>query len=572
MLDESQVVDRRLTGKFPSRKYPNDDSYRRSLLSPMIEGLELGAYDCKVILCGTGLDVASAYDTARSSSVRGVQPGCFGIGTFYNAAGVANMLQWAGVTDRAPQYVLERFAGRPRDSASLAQWFLEKGEVSGAEAENVATQRRKAYNQMFGRLYEKRADPGSALVRTTGTLKDKAHKSVGAYARERALDFAFGGDGKILDEYLVNLMEIGVCSLKRQSGGGNVAVIAEPLVIEALSDFAGVEFEETIEAASLGNHFERYVVWHMETIAEFINAELERVKERGELGHGAASAVSSSSSSARSKRRRTDDEGGSSATAAAAGGADEGGSATAAAAGGAASLLASYFGPWRLGSREVDARRASKALDGDEGGLVKGIMARGSSQAVFPGTKMGPDVIFVLYAPAAEAAASSSSSSAAASSSSSSASSSSPRASKLVVLVQCRSGKHKSTPDALRTLQDLYAELRTAKSSGTIPRQLQPAAEAFGALFKDPDTLLARLVIKPKAASQGEFPRVDGGALELVIDKSNKEGFVLKSMKAGFENIDRVRGGGEGGGGSRSRAAKKQDLMSEAAPQQGGGG
>jgi len=565
VLDESQIVDQRHVGKFPSRKFPTNSLYNRSLLSPMIEGLEKGAGEGKVILCGTGLNVVSAYDTARSTGARGVQPGCFGMSSFFNAGGVARMLQWAGVTDLAPSNVLERFAGRPRDSAILAQTFLENGEVSYALAEQVAKQRLNSYNHLFGRLYEKRADSGSARVRTRGTLEDNVHKSVGTYARERALDFVFGGDGTISDEYLVNLMEIGVCSLKHQSSGQNVAVIAEPLCVEALSDFAGVEFERSIEAASLGDGFERYVVWHLDTIVEFINAELERAKERSEAGLGATAVPSLSSSSARSKRSRRSDV-------------EEGGGATAAAAVAAASPLASYIRPWRLGPQEADARRAQKMLDGKEVELVKMIMTRGSSLAIFPGTKMGPDVIFVLHSdtPADGAAASSSSSAAASSSSSSAAAASSSSSSwqsaaKLIVLVQCRSGNHKTTPDALRTLQFLYAEGRSSSSSGTIPKDFVAVEKEFRALFKNPDTLLALLVIKPQAASQGTFPRVADGALELVLDASKKDGLELKMMKEGFENIHRVRTGarqrkdkdepqadGDGGGDSRAPAAKRR--------------
>jgi len=99
---------------------------------------------------------------------------------------------------------------------------------------------------------------------------------------------------------------------------------------------------------------------------------------------------------------------------------------------------------WRIGRKEANARLVVRARDGEEPTLVSDIKNRGSSLAVFPGEKMGPDVIFVLEseAPAAAGAATSSSLPATAASSST--------ASKLIVVVQ-------SMPDALRTLPYLYA-------------------------------------------------------------------------------------------------------------------
>jgi len=49
----------------------------------------------------------------------------------------------------------------------------------------------------------------------------------------------------------------------------------------------------------------------------------------------------------------------------------------------------------------------------------------------------------------------------------------------------------------------LYAEGRTANSAGMVPGAFATAAQGFRALVTSPNTLLARLVIKPEFGSAG---------------------------------------------------------------------
>jgi hypothetical protein len=454
-LDEAQVADKYLPNTFPSLQDPN---IKRSALSCLLRVVSTD-FHSHIVLSGTGLNVESAFTTLASSlAVEGLGVRLVGVTSFLNSNGVGAALFARGVTTLPDEHILRRFAGRPRFAMRLAAGLL-LGIDPNVTAEEIIQGRTTpagaavvGLHKMLARLQRRPASDVSS--------EQTSSKTVYSELRAAALTWVLKGLSGISQGGEVAL-EAGVCALdvSKSDGKANLFVIKEALVVQAFTDLADAEFKQLSResAAQIGVMFEDYLAWNAPALCSILAPE-HASRLNGALG-------------------------------------------------------AEFAGPWTPIQPGGDERRGTLAADGAEPGLILDILdrkgARGTS-LVFPGTKMGADLVVVARRADGQS---------------------------LLLFVQAKACMVTSTRKAMQSLRFPYHVNRDTDPRLPAIVGLISAANALDDIMARDDVSVVFLVVKFPANSQRGYDRAkvatireagEGSkrrklrqVLELVVDQSN---------------------------------------------------
>jgi hypothetical protein len=170
-------------------------------------------------------------------------------------------------------------------------------------------------------------------------------------------------------------------------------------------------------------------------------------------------------------------------------------------------LLEAFQRDWEfLGSTSTRfAVRCNKA--GEEVTYLQKFLPQRQSVVIFPSETMGPDLIILLWKDATP----------------------------LIVLVQAKSEKRYSTPEAICVLEQLYETNRVA---GKVARNQHAAS--FDAVVKQNGGLIARIVVKPLEGAMGKSVVFADEEMLIVLHKNSWED-LIPVLKCGIENLGRFK-------------------------------
>ena len=130
-----------------------------------------------------------------------------------------------------------------------------------------------------------------------------------------------------------------------------------------------------------------------------------------------------------------------------------------------------FSGPWTVATPRADQVRGMACKDGDEPEAIRAILNNAAtgmgSSVVFPGTKMGADVVFAAKRADGR---------------------------KLLVFVQAKASEDASAPEAMRSLTLPYHENRAKQAS--LPSKFAGAKSHLDALIADENTSVVFMVLK----------------------------------------------------------------------------
>jgi hypothetical protein len=363
--------------------------------------------------------------------------------------------------------VLRQFAGRPRYGMRLAEGILTNAFPDIVANEIV----QEITTKLLPKLKWVSAGKGGS-------------KSLYQVVRDAAKGWVLRGKPGVAHMGEIAL-ETGVCALemvetlesKSSSLPPSISfVIKEPLVIKAFTDLATADFQSVTDEsdAQLGYMFEDYLAWNAQELCSMLNSE--NLKE-----------------DPKKKNPKEDPK--------------------------------KFIGTWRMASPHGDERRGVSCKDGEEPSEIRDILknadGRGMS-VVFPGTRMGPDIVFAAKDESTKR--------------------------KLLVIVLAKASPRASGAVAMRSLTLLYHVNREKNPS--VPLEFKDAYNEVNCIISDPNTMVVFLVVKQPNNVQASTFSVEvyedkNGAklkdvLHVYMDETSLAG-TLPRMKLELDAYEKVK-------------------------------